>query len=258
MIRPEDVSEDFRKFSRQLEFDLNLNNYKDRLIDWQKLDNSLVLPNQFFYINDFVTANNVYIHPNAELITGYSPDEFIDIGKIYELTHPDDMEFVYEFSKRSISYCKYYKQELLENPFQSLFTIDFRLKHKNGHYIKLNRQTTCLKTDKEGNMVYALCFFNDVTKTKNGDGYNISWIGDTKFLFHFDDLLKKYSKNHHVTSREKEVLKMLAQGYSAHTIAEKLCVSEHTVISHRKHLLEKTCTKNTAELVRFAMQKGIL
>ncbi len=258
MIKPEDVSEDFRKFSRQLEFDLNLNTYKDQLIDWHKLNNTIVLPNQFFYINDFVTASNIYIHPNAELITGYSPEEFKDFGKIYELTHPDDMEFVYEFSKRSITFCKHYKQELLANPFQSLFIIDFRIKHKNGHYIKLNRQTACLKTDREGNIVYALVYFNDVTHTKKGDGYNISWIGDTKYLFHFDDLLKKYSKNNHITSREKAVLQMLAEGYSATKIAEKLSISVHTVISHRKHLQAKTKTKNTAELVKFALENSLI
>jgi DNA-binding CsgD family transcriptional regulator len=258
MIRPEDVSEDFRKFTRQLEFDLNLSSYKDQLIDWQKLDNTIVLPNQFFYINDFVTASNIYIHPNAELITGYSPKEFEDFGRIYELTHPNDMEFVYEFSKRSITFCKHYKQELLANPFQSLFTIDFRLKHRNGHYIKLNRQTTCLKTDREGNMVFALVYFNDVTSTKKGDGYNISWIGDTKYLFHFDDLLKKYSRNTHITCREKAILNLLTEGYSATKIAEKLNLSVHTVISHRKNLLEKTSTKNTAELVRFAIEKSLI
>ncbi|HPQ35572.1 MAG TPA: LuxR C-terminal-related transcriptional regulator [Tenuifilaceae bacterium] len=255
---PVNVSDGFQQLCKEMDFDSKLSDYKDNLIDWEKLNNMFVLRNQFFYINDFTKANNIYVHPNAFAITGFSSEEFLDFDRIYELIHPDDKEFVFEFSRRSINFCKLYKKELLENPFQSLFTIDFRLKHKDGRYLKINRQTTCLKTDKEGNMVYALVIFTDVTNSKKGDSYNISWIGDTKYLFYFDDLLKKYKKGYKFTSRELKVLELLAEGDSATQIAKKLCLSVHTVISHRKHLLEKTGARNTVELVKIAIEKGFI
>ncbi|MHC1704126.1 MAG: LuxR C-terminal-related transcriptional regulator [Tenuifilaceae bacterium] len=258
MVNQQEVNEDFRNFCKQMDFDLNLKNYKDELIDWSKLENFIVLRNQFFYVNDFVNATNVFVHPNLVRITGYSAEEFHSFGRIYELIHPDDSKFVLDFSLRTVSLGKYYKEELLKDPFKALFSIDFRFKHKEGHYIKLNRQTTCLRTDREGNVVYALVVFTDITHSKKNDSYNIHWLGDTKFILHFDDLIKKYKKDYNITKREKDVLNMLVNGESATDIAARLCLSVHTVISHRKNLLQKTGTKNTAELVKFALERNII
>lgn len=61
-----------------------------------------------------------------------------------------------------------------------------------------------------------------------------------------------------VTKREKEVLELIAQGMTNKEIGEKLFVSDHTVISHRKNLILKFGAKNTAELVKLAMEKGVI
>ncbi len=61
-----------------------------------------------------------------------------------------------------------------------------------------------------------------------------------------------------LTRREKEVLSLIAEGYSNKQIAAKLFISVHTVDSHRKNLLSKFNSKNTAELVKKAMERGML
>jgi DNA-binding CsgD family transcriptional regulator len=61
--------------------------------------------------------------------------------------------------------------------------------------------------------------------------------------------------NNYVTSispREEQVLKLIADGYSSKQIADKLYISNHTAISHRKHLIEKFRVKNTAQLIKKA------
>jgi DNA-binding NarL/FixJ family response regulator len=55
------------------------------------------------------------------------------------------------------------------------------------------------------------------------------------------------------TRRELEVLKLIAEGYTNHQIAEKIFVSKRTVEGHRQSLLEKTGSKNTAMLIRNAV-----
>jgi DNA-binding CsgD family transcriptional regulator len=257
MRQADEISDKFLAICKQLEIDLRVDQYKDQLIDWSAIDNKILFGNQFFYINDFTNGTNIYVHPNAESITGYSSDEFLNFGRIYELMHPDDCEFVFEFSKRSVLFTKNYKKELLEKPFDHLFSIDFRLKHKEGHYIRLNRQTTCLKTDKEGNMVFALVFFTDITHIRHGGSYNIHWQCEKQYVFYFEDLIRKFKKDYAITKREKEVLSKLADGASASEIARLLFVSESTVISHRKNMLHKTGTRNTAELVKLAIEKGL-
>lgn len=61
-----------------------------------------------------------------------------------------------------------------------------------------------------------------------------------------------------ISPREIEVLKLIAEEYSNPEIAEKLFISIRTVDTHRRNLLEKLGAKNTAGLVKFAIQKGLV
>lgn len=61
-----------------------------------------------------------------------------------------------------------------------------------------------------------------------------------------------------ITRREKEVLALIAEGLTNGEIAEKLFISIATVDTHRKNLLIKFQTKNTASLVRTAMQMQLI
>jgi len=61
-----------------------------------------------------------------------------------------------------------------------------------------------------------------------------------------------------ITRREKEVLELIAEGLTNGEIAEKLFISNATVDTHRKNLLIKFQTKNTASLIKTAMQLQLL
>ena len=60
-----------------------------------------------------------------------------------------------------------------------------------------------------------------------------------------------------LTAREKEVLQMIAQEYSNSEIATKLFISIRTVDTHRRNLLRKLKLKNTAGLVKYAIQNNL-
>ena len=55
-----------------------------------------------------------------------------------------------------------------------------------------------------------------------------------------------------ISPREKQVLRLISDGYSSKQIADMLYISNHTAISHRKNLIEKFKVKNTAHLVKRA------
>ena len=61
-----------------------------------------------------------------------------------------------------------------------------------------------------------------------------------------------------ITRREKEILVLIAEGFTNVEIAEKIFVSPSTVDSHRKNLLAKLNVKNTASLVKFAMEHYLI
>jgi len=61
-----------------------------------------------------------------------------------------------------------------------------------------------------------------------------------------------------LTLREREVLKLIAEGYSSPEIAERLVLSPRTVETHRANIMRKLELRSTAELVRYAIRHGIL
>lgn len=61
-----------------------------------------------------------------------------------------------------------------------------------------------------------------------------------------------------LTTREKEVLKLIAEGKSNKEIADLLCISTKTVEHHRASLMKKLGMKNVAEVIRYAIRKGFV
>jgi len=61
-----------------------------------------------------------------------------------------------------------------------------------------------------------------------------------------------------LTPREKEILELIAEGYTNPQIAEKIFLSQFTVDSHRKNLLAKLNVKNTASLIRLAVERKLI
>ena len=74
------------------------------------------------------------------------------------------------------------------------------------------------------------------------------------------DYLNKMEKSSgeetQITAREKEILRLLAEGYSNKEIAEKLVISPSTVHSHRGNLMTKLHLSSRRELIQFARQRG--
>ncbi len=61
-----------------------------------------------------------------------------------------------------------------------------------------------------------------------------------------------------LTPREREVLCLIAQGYTNRQIAEKLSISVRTVESHRANIIGKLGLRSRVELVRYAREHGLL
>ena len=61
-----------------------------------------------------------------------------------------------------------------------------------------------------------------------------------------------------ITRREREILKLIADGFTNQEIANRLFIGNSTVDSHRKNLLLKFNARNTASLVKTAIEKGLI
>jgi two-component system response regulator NreC len=61
-----------------------------------------------------------------------------------------------------------------------------------------------------------------------------------------------------LTPREMEVLRLVAEGYSNQAIAERLGLSRKTVDVHRTNLMRKLDLHNVAEIVKYALRRGLI
>ena len=97
-----------------------------------------------------------------------------------------------------------------------------------------------------------------IRKVVTGETYFTSEVANTMM----SQFVKKKStklpiKGQRLSARELEVLKLISDGFTNPEIAEKLYLSTRTIDSHRRNLLQKLDKKNTAGLVRYAIEHGI-
>ncbi|HTM24960.1 MAG TPA: response regulator transcription factor [Vicinamibacterales bacterium] len=73
-----------------------------------------------------------------------------------------------------------------------------------------------------------------------------------------DELASQEDPYERLTDREKQVLKLVAEGRSNKEVAELLGVSVKTAMSHREHLMFKLRAHNRTEVIRFALRRGVI
>lgn len=61
-----------------------------------------------------------------------------------------------------------------------------------------------------------------------------------------------------LTSREREVLQLIAEGYSNQRIGQELYISVKTVEAHKAHIMAKLHARNRTDLIRYALRKGLV
>lgn len=68
----------------------------------------------------------------------------------------------------------------------------------------------------------------------------------------------EFASANNLSPKEKEIIILVAKGLSSKQMAEQLCLSTHTIDTHRRNLLKKLNLPNTASLVRFAYENNLV
>jgi DNA-binding NarL/FixJ family response regulator len=98
--------------------------------------------------------------------------------------------------------------------------------------------------------------FSAIDKVRHGKIY-ISPSLSEDLTDHWEQIRQEMQKPV-LTPREIEVLRQIAEGKSNREIGDLLFISVHTVERHRANIMEKLNFKKTADLVKYAIQKGYL
>ena len=89
-----------------------------------------------------------------------------------------------------------------------------------------------------------------ISAVLDGASYYVDEVKEILFNSLKNDSIKSKVQ---LTTKEKQILKLICEEYSTYQIADELNISTHTVESHRKNLLAKTGAKTAVGLVRFAL-----
>ena len=204
------------------------------------------------WVYDLRSQRFNFISNNTKQIFGYEPFLFEEKGFDFcnEIKHPDDLTRSWKLIKKVWDYIINIPPE--ERPLYK-FNYDYRVIKPNGKVIRILEQNAVLQQDSKGFITHILGICNDITSwKKNGNPISsiTSPIDSTVLFLTSED--ESNPTQAILSKRELEIVGLLAQGHSSKNIADQLCISFHTVNTHRQKMIEKTKTRNTAGLLQFA------
>lgn len=210
------------------------------------------------YILNVRTGHYEFVSDNVQQILGYSPQDFTgkDLAFVKSLIHPQDSIYLWKMLIRVWQYllaqpCA--KRELYQ------YNCDYRIKKANNDWMRILEQNTIIKTDQKGNITHLLGMCTDITNWRKSSTLTASVVSKTKEqCFMCTSAEEVQSREETLSKREREVLQLIAQGYNSKFIADRLCISFHTVNTHRQKMIAKTNTKNTGRLVQYAISNEII
>ena len=224
-----------------------------------------------FFCADVIENKCLYLGSSAQNVLGYSAEFLKSEGLNFfaSIIHPEDYQHTLKVYAKALSEIK---SRLDHQKFSYGKSVEFRVKSGSGCWIPIEVNFVLVKSNlerKEGNLFGTI---RDLSNRPN----NQSSPGDSPELTESSGYKAKKAKSRGhqmdshqfrsemleiglqnqplppITNREKEVLQMIAYGYSSKQVAEALFISPFTVTNHRKHLMSKFKVRNTAELIKVA------
>ena len=216
------------------------------------------------HVIDYTKRRHVGISGPLKEMIGYVPRDIMDNGLdfVIDIFQKDDFR-VYNESifTRIVEKLKQTPQQQQE---ELLFSFNYRMKSPGGKWMHLFQQT-CYVTDPVTKLpLYNIGMVTDISTLKKNNSmvFSIDKKNNGTGFLHAENILTEYyypdQEESQLSKREREVLAWLAEGYSSKQIADKLNLSESTIVNHRKNMLKKSNTKNMAELIRYAINRGII
>lgn len=212
----------------------------------------------YYYVLDFETRKIEYISPSVEQILGLKPDE-VQFNDIVGCVHPDDLKYIQIAEKFNLEKIAELDADLV--PHIKL-AYCFREKTASGKYEMFQMQAVWVNLTGNPDQAKLMNIHTNIHHLTPENNYllTLSSVKDSNFFLRYD--LKKQmeveDKPNIFSKRELEIIALVTQGYESEEIAERLCLSAHTIKTHRRNVQYKAGVKNAAQLVRYCLDKGLI
>jgi DNA-binding CsgD family transcriptional regulator len=214
----------------------------------------------YYFVLDFENLETNIVSESIKPILGIEPGKYT-VRTILDIVHPEDIEKMHEKEKAAGDFL--FNQIPKEHiPFYKVVYL-IRLKHTDGTYKTILHQSKAILMSDDGKIQKVLVIHTDVTYLNMPIDQRISFVSNTLPSFHslrVGEGVNQFQNNcsELLTSREKEIIKLLSLGKNFNEMASVLCLSPHTINTHKRNILKKTNSRNTTELVARCIREGAI
>ena len=216
-----------------------LDKYIESISELSKFSNNSIT------IYDNFKREHVFVSSNHKELFGCNEYDDIQI-------HPEDFEAV---MRNAIACMRHFFTENKNTSNHKLIR-EYRINIK-GIYRRVTEQIQILEVDRKGNPWLSLCIM-DISPNQSAP-----FRVDSKLInFKTGDFITPvdtyFDRKSILSEREIAVLKLIHEGMLSKMISDKLCISVHTVNTHRQRILEKLKVDTSMEAVKYAIALGLL
>ena len=166
----------------------------------------------------------------------------------HSMIHPEDLPYLYDAELKMFQFL-----HTLKGPEKKHYKLvyDYRVKNKEGSYLRFLHQLSILELDQWGNS-WIMSIISDVLSLYPDGCRPHRFLVNTtdNTIWNLENGCSGQGKTL-LTNRERQIFMLTAQGFDSKSIADHLCISLHTVNNHRQHILAKTGTVNMVQAVYF-------
>jgi len=233
-------------------------------LDYALFDKSMVfldrlseVENTSVNVFDLYKRKYVYMRSKFSEQLGHNIPKAKDEGPSYflDLIHPDDIPAIAGITQKVFGFL----QSLPVSERKDYKVVyNCRIMGSLGRYLHFLQQNVVLELDRKGNIWLLMTISDLLPETSQFTRFEprlFNLKSGKQYLF-ADEKPKKSKVI--LTLRELEILNLSSKGMASKEIADQLYVSVSTINNHRKNIMGKTRTTNTAEAITYARSLGLL
>ena len=204
-----------------------------------------------YYVADLRKLKIVEVGGSVLKMTGVAPEKIAGKNFVYALRFFAFDEVV-DILRGMIDYHQYLYEKPVHHRLLIKATAILKVKNGKGGYFQGMLQAAPLMLDSKGHTAIMFSSITDISYFNlTTDFLKVDIIdeSDSEEIKVINVVNKKNNVVLQLSRAELKILKFLRNGNSAKEISEMLSLSEHTVNTHRRNMIQKTNVKNTAELI---------
>lgn len=209
------------------------------------------------FVVDVYKCNYTYASSNFVDLLGYDSHKIETLERqgdyLESRIHPDDRA---QLATLQVTLAQFIYNLPLEqrNDYSNIYS--FRMLNARQQYIRVTSRHQVLEQDRNGKAWLIIGNMDISPNQKDFETVDCAVLNLKNGEIFSPSLLPLPSAN--LTNREIEILRLIQKGLLSKEIANKLCISIHTVNIHRQNLLRKLGVQNSIEAIRLGQEVGLL